>query len=329
MVTRGLTRPVWATRQRVLAALALLGYGAFVVKVLLSLHGMPASRDLLVPIMLGGFLAVSVTSVRRMRRFVAGLLLDWTPFVLSLWLYDLIRGMADGAWLGAQFAPQIRFDETVGGGTTPTVWLQQHLWHGASSVRWYDYATWVVYMSYFFGTTAVLAVLWWRSRALFRRFAANVVVLAFVGCATFVLYPADPPWLAAQDGHIGVPVQRLVAPIGGHVPLVSFDALWETGTRYANNVAAMPSLHAAYTLLISLFLVRRLRSRWRHLLWLYPPAMAFALVYTGEHYVADIVAGWIYCVAVYAAIEWATARWERRRAAKRVWQPETASVESA
>ena len=200
MVTRRLTRPAWATRQRVLAALALLGYGAFVVKVLLSLHGVPASRDLLVPIMLGGFLAVSITSVRRMRRLAVGLLLDWTPFVLSLWLYDLIRGMADGAWLGAQFAPQIRFDEIVGGGTTPTVWLQQHLWHGASSVRWYDYATWVVYMSYFFGTTAVLAVLWWRSRALFRRFAANVVVLAFVGCVTFVLYPADPPWLAAQEG---------------------------------------------------------------------------------------------------------------------------------
>ena len=54
--------------------------------------------------------------------------------------------------------------------------------------------------------------------------------------------------------------------------------------------------------MISLFLVRRLRSRWRHLLWLYPLAMAFALVYTGEHYVADIVAGWIYCVVVYVAI---------------------------
>jgi membrane-associated phospholipid phosphatase len=131
-------------------------------------------------------------------------------------------------------------------------------------------------------------------------------------CATFALYPADPPWLGGQEGRIA-PVARIVAPIGGHVPLVDFDTLWETGTRYANDVAAMPSLHAAYTLLISLFLVPRLRSRWRHLLWLYAPVMAFALVYTGEHYVADIVAGWIYCVVVYVAIEWAITRWERRR----------------
>ena len=31
--------------------------------------------------------------------------------------------------------------------------------------------------------------------------------------------------------------------------------------------------------------------------------MAFALVYTGEHYVVDVLAGWIYCIAVYAAVE--------------------------
>jgi hypothetical protein len=31
--------------------------------------------------------------------------------------------------------------------------------------------------------------------------------------------------------------------------------------------------------------------------------MAFALVYTGEHYFVDVLAGWIYCIAVYAAVE--------------------------
>jgi len=38
-VTRRWTPPAWATRQRLPARLALLGYGAFVVKVLPSLHG--------------------------------------------------------------------------------------------------------------------------------------------------------------------------------------------------------------------------------------------------------------------------------------------------
>jgi membrane-associated phospholipid phosphatase len=76
----------------------------------------------------------------------------------------------------------------------------------------------------------------------------------------------------------------------------------------------VPSLHASYTLLIALFFFRRLRTRWRHLLWLYPLAMAFALVFTGEHYVSDIVLGWIYCVGVYAAVERVANRLSQRHA---------------
>ena len=64
-------------------------------------------------------------------------------------------------------------------------------------------------------------------------------------------------------------------------------------------MAAVPSLHAAYTLLITLFLWR-LSRRARPLLALYPLAMAFALVYTAEHYVVDILLGWAYTlVAVW------------------------------
>ena len=318
MTASGRFRP---TRRRVLGVLAVLVYAGAVAKVIISFDAVPGSRDVLVPVLLGGLLAVSVTSVKRLRRLVVGVAVDWLPFVLLLWLYDLVRGWADGGSLTAHYGMQISLDRLAGGGHVPTVWLQQHLWHGGGSVAWYDYASWVVYMSYFFGTTLLLAVLWWRSRALYWRFALNVIVLAFAGCATFALFRSEPPWLAATQAHLP-PVERLVGEIGSHVPVITLQSLWETGTQYANYVAAVPSLHAAYTLLITLFLVRRLSSSWRHLLWLYPPAMAFALIYTGEHYLTDIVFGWIYCLAVYAAVEWALGRrWRRRDAERRAVQP--------
>ena len=74
----------------------------------------------------------------------------------------------------------------------------------------------------------------------------------------------------------------------------------------------MPSLHAAFTFLVAIFLVARIRSRWRHLLWLYPVLMAFALVYSGEHYFVDVLAGWIYAAAVYFGIEWAIERYRAK-----------------
>jgi membrane-associated phospholipid phosphatase len=40
---------------------------------------------------------------------------------------------------------------------------------------------------------------------------------------------------------------------------------------------------------------------------LYTLAMGFALVYGGEHYVTDILAGWVMAVAVHAVVQAAAA----------------------
>jgi membrane-associated phospholipid phosphatase len=68
----------------------------------------------------------------------------------------------------------------------------------------------------------------------------------------------------------------------------------------------------------------RSAGRWRWLLPIYPLAMAFSLVYTGEHYVVDILLGWLYAVVVYFVGTWLMDRWAARRAAKPVKPPEPA-----
>jgi membrane-associated phospholipid phosphatase len=187
--------------------------------------------------------------------------------------------------------------------------LQTHLWHGADHLRWWDYAAWLVYVSHFFATLVVAAILWTWAHDRFVRFATMVCVLALTGFATYVLYPAVPPWLAARHGEIGQS-NRLIAIIWHHVPIAHYGSLFEKGQHYANNVAAMPSLHAAYALLIVLYLWRIVSPPARVLLALYPPAMAFALVYTGEHYVVDCLAGWVYALATFGAVN----LWFERRA---------------
>ena len=64
----------------------------------------------------------------------------------------------------------------------------------------------------------------------------------------------------------------------------------------------MPSLHAAFPVLILLFFWGGARWWQRILLVAYPLAMAFTLVYGGEHYVTDVLAGWVYAVVVYGAV---------------------------
>ena len=85
---------------------------------------------------------------------------------------------------------------------------------------------------------------------------------------------------------------------------------------FDNNVAAMPSLHGAYPMLICLFFWKGSSVRKRVILAAYPICMAFTLVYSGEHFVIDIFAGWIYAAVTFYVGSKLLDRWEARRRRK-------------
>lgn len=260
-------------------------------------RGIPTSRDALFLWILLGLLAASVGDVRGWLR---GVLADWLPLGAILFAYDVLRGYADEL-LTANVWPQLRADELLFGGVVPTVWLQERLWDGPAGIDGLDYAVWVVYLTHFFGTLTLAACLWLLARPLFRPYAAMVSLLAVLGFATYALFPAVPPWLASEHGNLA-PTERIVRFVSAQAPVDFFGAIWEHGARYANDVAAVPSLHAAYALLISLYLWALSGTVARVALAAYPLAMAFALVYTAEHYVSDVLAGWLYAAASFAAV---------------------------
>ena len=257
--------------------------------------------------MLLGALAVSLGDIGGWLR---GVVVDWLPFFLVLTVYDLARGGADGWLAPTHFLPQADVDAWLFGGTIPTVWLQRHL-HHAGQVRWFEVLAFLVYVSHFFVTPLLAGILWVRDRARFRRFAAALALLTLLGCVTFVLFPAAPPWMASERGLIP-PTTRLIPELWTWMGIGAEQGVVGTGYRYANDVAAVPSLHAALALLVALAVWPR---RWwaRLLVAAYPAAMALAIVYTGEHYVADVLAGWLYAVASFLAIRALAARLESRR----------------
>jgi hypothetical protein len=270
------------------------------------LLGVPVQRDLLAIWLLLGLLCFSLSDLRGYAR---GVVLEWLPFIGLLIAYDSLRGSAAHTF-GVHYLPQIQVDQTLFGGTAPTVWLQHQLWHG--HVVWYDVIVWAVYLTHFFATPVVAAVLWKLDRQRFRTFVIYVAALSLAGLATYALYPAAPPWMAAQ-AHLISPVTRIVPLVWPAVGLHNAGSMVEHGYAYANNVAAVPSLHAAFSLLIAITLWPR-RHKWlRPLVALYPLAMAFSLIYGAEHYVSDIVLGWMYTVAALAASKLLVRWWLARR----------------
>jgi membrane-associated phospholipid phosphatase len=259
--------------------------------------GVPQSDDRLLLWLTVGLFCACAHDVRRMRRVV----LEWFPLVGLIFAYDLVRGEAAHVFGRAHVLPQIWVGRHLGDGTVPVVWLQHALWHGPHDVRWYDYACVAVYTTHFFVTPVLAAVLWLRSSRLFRIYGGMVLTLAFTGLATYALFPAMPPWLAGES-HFLSRVAHIVPAVYMHVMFIDYGALFQT-SRYVNLIAAIPSLHAAYAMLAALMLRPLTRRRAaRCALLLYPLAMGFALVYTGEHYTIDVLLGWAYAFAAFRLV---------------------------
>ena len=286
---------------------------------LFALAGVPDKRDLLAIWVLLGLLCFSLSDLRG---YLRGVMFEWLPFIGILIAYDSLRGSA-GHMFGVHYLPQIQADQALFGGSTPTVALQRWLWHG--HVRFYDVIAWAVYLTHFFATPLLAAVLWKIDRRRFRLFIVLVGALSLVGLATYALYPAAPPWMAS-DAHLIGPVTRIVPLVWHAIGLHSAGSVVERGYSYANDVAAVPSLHAAFSLLVAITVWPHKRAWLRPLVAAYPLAMAFALMYAGEHYFSDIALGWLYTIAVVFAARRAMRFWGMRRArpAEAALQPEPA-----
>ena len=235
------------------------------------------------------------------------ILLDWLPFVGFLYLYDYTRGLASWVGMPVHVDEAAALDKVIGAGQVPTVRLQ-HALFDPTHVRWYDIVVSLTYFTHFFLVWIIAAVLYLRSRAQWAAWARRLLVLSYAGLVTFIVYPAAPPWYAAQRGVIA-PVSRIASRGWDTLGLHITGALIQQGQAASNDVAAIPSLHGGFPLLVTVFFWRRSPVWLRTLMVAYTAMMAFSLVYAGEHYVVDILIGYVYVAATMLAVTW----WERRR----------------
>jgi len=232
----------------------------------------------------------------------------WLLYVAAFLVFAGLRQVVDELGAPVRAGYVIALDGSLPGADLPTVWLQRLAFDPGRVAAW-DVAAVAVHASYFVLPHVVAFVLWRQGSQLFRRYCLALLGAVYAGLLTCLILPTTPPWLASREG--------LLPRVWHVVPGVwnrADEAVYANGEAAVgpNAVAAMPSLHMAGAVLVALVL-------WRALPWArplaiaYPAAMALTLVYTGEHYVVDVVAGAALAVAAWA---WAPAL-SRRLAALR------------
>ncbi len=249
--------------------------------------------------------AVGATFISRMLR---PFLRDWWPFLVGLIMWNLSGAIAGKSPFPVHLQPMLNLDSWIAFGHQP-VQLLQHAFYVPGHVGPLDVLTSIVYNLHLPEPYIVGYILWRINRPVFFRYAASVLILLVLGFLTFVVFPAMPPWMSSL--RFGRPAHV----INGFNPVIHSHPLPFHGTPIfylfhltGDAVAAFPSEHAAFPLLEVLAFISLFgRRAWPLLLW--PAAVLFSILYLGEHWLTDALAGYAYAALVWFTVRYVT-RWQ-------------------
>jgi hypothetical protein len=216
------------------------------------------------------------------------------PFAVLLLVYESFRGIVPRLNDHVHYSLAPHLDRLLFG-SLPTKTLQDWLWKGHTS--WYDVVLYIPYLLFFvipFG----LAILVWKTRDEFYwQVVGSYLFVFFAAFLTFLLYPAAPPWLAAQNHYIE-PITRISTNVWFSLGIHDFPSVYNHIAP--NPVAAIPSLHAACATLLTLFVFKLYGRRWGLVSALFPLLIYIGVIYEGEHYAFDVLCGIVYAIFGFA-----------------------------
>ncbi len=136
-------------------------------------------------------------------------------------------------------------------------------------------------------------------RELALRFALTFLLVNLIGFAGYYIHPAAPPWYVMEYGFeplLGTPGN--VAGLGRFDAMLGIDVFSPMYGRNANVFAAFPSLHSAYMLVAFFYALAGRCRKWLVALFAFiMVGIWFTAVYSGHHYMIDVLGG-IVCAAV-------------------------------
>jgi membrane-associated phospholipid phosphatase len=220
---------------------------------------------------------------------------DAAVCILNMWAYLAAYEMPhdDPEQLAARVRIDypIAVDRVLGLGTPPTLRLQRTFSSPGQVNRFERVLVWCHWV-WFAVPHASLAYVMWRAPERFAGAATRMYAVFDVGAIFYWTVPTAPPWWAAAHGRLddGRPlrVRRMMIEYGEQFWGDRWSGLYDV--LGGNPLAAMPSLHFA-TSLMGAHLLWEVDPVAGAVGWTYALTLGLALVYLGEHYAVDLIAG--------------------------------------
>ncbi len=222
------------------------------------------------------------------RRFIR----DWWPMILFWLSYDVMRLFAGSLMERVAVSPPHWLESVLFKSPDGTIWpFYFTRWiaaHGAEPLTRLLLAyCGLIYLSQLFVVPILFVILWARNSKLFQAFLWSFTALHVMTLVIYFAYPAAPPWWIYENGFTRPSVGRSM-PFGFEQGSVLSGLFHLSPNRFA----AIPSLHGAYPLMLTLVpAIRRTGLAYAGLAAIYTASMWFACVFLNQHYIIDLLIG--------------------------------------
>ncbi|MDQ3278176.1 MAG: phosphatase PAP2 family protein [Bacteroidota bacterium] len=277
-----------------------------VVYLLLSrmLVGFKGDQLVLVGIFNLCFFASRVT-----RQFIIG----FSIFIVYWILFDYMKAFPNYLFNEVHIADLYNTEKALFGINADGVRLTPNEYFALHHSTLVDIVTGLFYLCWIPVPLAFAGVMFFKNRVAFFQFSLTFFLVNVIGFIGYYLYPAAPPWYVAQHGF-----GFNAATPGNTGGLARFDAYFNVSifesiyAKSSNVFAAMPSMHAAFMMIVLFYGLKYKLKAWNGLFALVMMGIWFSAIYSSHHYVLDVLAG-IFCAAAsITLLQW----WVRTKSGK-------------
>lgn len=220
------------------------------------------------------------------------IILALTIFVVFGIIYDMMKAYPNYLVNNVDISSIYHFEKRVFGITSNGQLMTFNEFFAINHTSFLDILSGFFYINWMPVPLAFAIYLYFTNKQQFLLFSLTFLFVNLLGFCIYYIHPAAPPWYVSLYGfefHLGVPGNTGgLARFDNLVHLHVFGSIY---SRNSNVFAALPSLHSSYPVVVLYYAIKNRLGWVNWLLALFMAGIWFSAVYSGHHYITDVVAG--------------------------------------
>lgn len=248
---------------------------------------------------------------RATRQFITG----FSIFILYWIIFDYMKAFPNYRFNEVHIQSLYETEKALFGVSWQNTIVTPNEFLAAQATSAVDVLAGIFYLCWIPVPLTFAGILFFRHRRAFFEFSLTFFLVNIIGFIGYYFYPAAPPWYVAQYGF------DFIAATPGHTAgLARFDSLFGISlfegmyAKSSNVFAAMPSMHAAFMLIVLFYGLKYKLRGWNILFATIMVGIWFAAVYTSHHYILDVLAGIGCAITGIVLLQW----WIKTSSGKRL-----------